>query len=99
MDKKQDKIREMARVRGLLVAATPAVDLGKLRYRKLEAAKIAALQEMEGDFNSKMTITNDMKTDLTWWPNNISVQDRKLFRAGTEIYLYRDTSCSGWGVT
>lgn len=36
LSKPHDKIREVARVIGLLVAATPAVDLGKLHYRNLE---------------------------------------------------------------
>lgn len=43
MFKSRTKIREVARVTALLVAATPAVKLGKLHYRKLEAAKIEAL--------------------------------------------------------
>lgn len=44
-----------------------------------------------------MTITNEMKADLTWWINNISTQDRQIFRAGTDIDLYTDASGTGWG--
>lgn len=46
---------------GLLVAAIPAVELGKLHYRHLESAKITALRKSCGDFDKKMLITDDMK--------------------------------------
>lgn len=44
MDKGKEKIREVARVTGLMVAATPALPLGRLHYRKLEREKIFALK-------------------------------------------------------
>lgn len=97
LSKERHTIRGVARVIGMLVAATPAVELGKLHYRKLEAAKIAALKEEKGDFNRKMTITNDMREDLNWWINNVSIQDRQIFRTGPDIELYTDASRSGWG--
>lgn len=96
-NKSRDKIREVARVTGLLVAAFPAVELGKLHYRQLEAEKIAALQCEQGNFNSYMKITEGMKTDLQWWIDNISTQDRKIFRPGTDIDIYTDASTTGWG--
>lgn len=80
IQKKREKIREVARVIGLLVAAIPAVEMGKLHYRKLETAKIAALQNNNGNFDKWMPITDDMKTDLRWWVNQVAVQNRKIFR-------------------
>lgn len=53
MNKKKDKIREVARVIGILVAAIPAVEMGKLHYRKLERAKIAALAKERGNFDKR----------------------------------------------
>lgn len=97
LGKSKDRIREVARVTGLLVAATPAVELGKLHYRKLETEKTAALQLQYGNFDNWMTITADMKTDLSWWLDNIYTQDRKIFRGGTDIDLYTDASSLGWG--
>ncbi|XP_050693987.1 uncharacterized protein LOC126984394 [Eriocheir sinensis] len=97
LGKQRVKIREVARVTGLLVAAIPAVELEKLHYRKLETAKIAALQKEKGNFSRRMTITNEMKADLTWWLNNISTQERQIFRASTDIDLYTDASGTGWG--
>lgn len=97
LGKDKEKIREVARIIGLLVAATSAVELGKLHYWKLERGKIAALQAEQGNFNRRMVITNEMKADLTWWLNNISVQDRKILRTAADIELYTDASSTGWG--
>lgn len=96
-NKSHDKIREVARVTGLLVAAFPAVELGKLHYRQLEAAKIAALQCAQGNFDSCMKITEGMRTDLQWWLENTSTQVRRIFRPGTDIDIYTDASNTGWG--
>ena len=74
--KTHDKIREVARVIGLLVAAIPAVELGKLHYRHLESAKITALRKCCGNFEKKMLITDEMKTDLMWWIEHVETQHR-----------------------
>lgn len=95
--KSKETIREVARVTGLLVAAIPAVEMGKLHYRKVEMEKIAALQVAGGNFDRWMPITEAMKSDLCWWIDNITTQDRKIFRPGTDINLYTDASNIGWG--
>lgn len=51
LKKTREKIRELARVIGLLVAAVAAMRLGKLYYKKLKNAKIAALQNNYGNFD------------------------------------------------
>lgn len=63
MCKSKEKIQEVARITGLLMAAIPVVELGKLHYRKLEDPKIAALHKVNRDFDQFMTITDDMKSD------------------------------------
>ncbi|MPC35590.1 hypothetical protein E2C01_029015 [Portunus trituberculatus] len=97
MCKSKEKIREVTMVTGLLVAATPAGELGRLHYRKLEAAKTAALCQVNGDFDQFMVLMDDMKLDLHWWLHNMSVQCRKIFRAAANIHLFTDTSTTGWG--
>ena len=99
MAKSKDSIREVARVVGLLVAATPAVELGKLHYRKLESAKISALRSSKDNLDAAMDITSEMKVDLSWWLDNVSVQRRKIFRSAASVELYTDASNSGWGGT
>lgn len=96
-NKKKDKIREVAKVIGILVAAIPAVEIGKLHYRKLERTKIAALAKERGNFEKWMEITEEMKADLKWWISHVAGENRKIFRAGTEIEQYTDASNLGWG--
>lgn len=93
----RDTIRNVAKVIGYLVAAVPAVEMGKLHYRYLEMAKISALQRTGGNFDKWMDITSDMKTDLLWWIDNVAVQDRKIFRPGIDLEIYTDASNLGWG--
>ena len=77
-----------------MVAAFPAVELGKLHYRQLEKAKIAALQTSFGDFELWMPITDVMKADLQWWLDSVAT---RIFTSGTEIDLYTDASNLGCG--
>lgn len=93
----REKIREVARGIGILVAAIPAVEMGKLYYRKLESAKISALPGAKGNFDEWMIVTDEMKSDLNWWIKEVANQDRKIFRKCTEIDLYTDASNLGWG--
>ena len=97
LGKSRDRIREVARVTGLLVAAIPAVEMGKLHYRQLEKEKIAALRLVGGNFDSWMNVTVGMRTDLNWWVDNVSTQVRKIFRPGPDVDLYTDASNLGWG--
>lgn len=97
ISKTHDRIREVARVIGLLVAAIPAVELGKLHYRNLESAKITALERSCGNFDKQMLITDVMKIDLMWWIEHVETQHRRIIHPGTEIVLYTDASDLGWG--
>jgi ribonuclease HI len=90
-------IREVAKIIGLIVASFSAVEYGKLHYRQLEINKIYALQKSYGNYDSLMEITNDMKTELHWWIENLSLQVRHIFKKPVEIEMYTDASRLGWG--
>ena len=57
---------EVVRIFSLLLAVFQVVELGKLHYRQLEAAKSPPLQEMNGNFDSKIFIIKVIKTDQYW---------------------------------
>ncbi|MPC51744.1 hypothetical protein E2C01_045597 [Portunus trituberculatus] len=57
--KSREKIQGVARVIGLLVAAIPAVEMGKLHCGQLEMAKITALQTEKGNFDQWMAYPKD----------------------------------------
>ncbi|WAR19958.1 hypothetical protein MAR_001796 [Mya arenaria] len=86
---KQDraKIRDVARVLGLLVSSFSAVEFGPLFYRTIECAKIQALQHHAGDYESMMSITESIKNELSWWSQNLSHQDRQIMRLFMETQI------------
>ncbi|CAG2233745.1 unnamed protein product [Mytilus edulis] len=95
--KNKCKIREVARVLGILISSLPAVEFGKLYYRKIEREKIKALKLAMGDFDSEMFVTSEMKQDLKWWSDNIYTQKRKFNRGNPQVIIQTDASKLGWG--
>lgn len=87
----------MAKVITLLICAIPEIKMWILHHNKLETAKTSALEKEKGTFDKWMAIIYEMKTSLIWWINNFAMQDRQCFRTVTEINLYTDGSCLGWG--
>jgi hypothetical protein len=61
------KIREVARVLGLIVSSFSAVDHARLYYREIEKAKFIALIKSCGNFDAPMKITSNMREELNWW--------------------------------
>ncbi len=90
-------IRQVAHVIGVLVSSLPAVQYGALHYRKLELGKTQALRENYGNFDAFMTLSEDAKTELLWWIDNIMCAQKVLITPSPEIILTTDASNIGWG--
>ena len=99
LEKNQAKIREVARIIGLIVSSFSAVDCGPLHYRVLEREKNIALRDAHGNFEQFMNITEEMKQELSWWIENVHKQIRIISRGSPEITIKRDASLIGWGAT
>ena len=91
------KIREVARVVGLMVAAFSAVEFGPLFYRELEKAKIGALSQNCGKFDADMHLTDKMHIELDWWIENVPTSYRKISHGSPQMKVVTDASLSGWG--
>ena len=91
------KIRDVARVLGLMVSSFSAVDFAPLHYRNIEKEKILALQKSKGNFESTMIITDRMKSDLIWWIDNLPNQKRLICHDNPSLIITTDASLSGWG--
>ena len=93
------KIREVARVIGLLVAAFPGVEHGPLHYRQLELCKIASLKVNAGRFNANMQITREGKQELLWWIHRLTdpLLLTHIDRGSPTIMIETDASQLGWG--
>jgi len=47
------------------------VAYGPLFYRDLEMAKTEALRLKRANYNSTMVLSDDMKSELQWWVDNL----------------------------
>ena len=98
-DKNISKIRDVARVIGLIVSSFSAVEYGQLHYRDLEHNKSEALKHHCGNFEASMNITEAMRVELTWWIENLNKQIRHVSHGNPQIILETDASLEGWGAS
>lgn len=82
-----------------MVSSFSAVEYGLLFYRKVELAKIHALQVNCGNYDSIMPISADMKEDLTWWINNLETQKQHISHGKPCMSITSDASLRGWGAS
>ncbi|XP_053400697.1 uncharacterized protein LOC128557387 [Mercenaria mercenaria] len=94
--KSKVSIQNVARVLGLMVSSFSAVEFGHLFYRKIEKEKIQALKNSKGDFSSKMYVTDEMRTELKWWIDNLSSQERVIDHGNADLVIVTDASSFGW---
>ncbi|KAJ8983767.1 hypothetical protein NQ317_006099 [Molorchus minor] len=91
------KIRDLARVLGLLVSACPAVRYGWLYTKTLERDKYLALQKSNANYDAKMQISSLGKSDLNWWEKNILTTYNTIQTDSYDIEIFTDSSLTGWG--
>ena len=89
------RIRDVAKVLGLMVSTFSAVEYAPLYYRCLEKGKIDALKCCKGDYESIMFISDDMKKDLKWWIDNLQYQKRHISHGNPDIIITTDASSHG----
>ncbi len=94
--RKRISIRRVARVIGLLVSVLPASRYGRLHYRRLERAKIAALGSVK-DFNRKCRWPSWCIEDLKWWHKSQRGWKCSFETSVPTSTLITDASLEGWG--
>ena len=97
LDKSKMTIREVAQVIGLMVSSFPAVQFGELYYRALERNKILALQESRGNYDAPMYLSNESRSEIAWWVNNVDSSFKPIFQGDPDLTLTTDACTSGWG--
>jgi hypothetical protein len=65
--KDQDKIRNVAKVIGLIVSSFSAIESGKLLYRNVEKGKIEALKKLKGNYEAYMHGFSAMRSFFIHW--------------------------------
>ena len=61
-----NKIKDIARLLGLMVASFSAVPMGPLHYRELEKEKIKALPQNKNNSEAYLTISDRANDELQW---------------------------------
>ena len=92
-------IRFVAKILGKLSSSFIAVPLGKLHYRTLERLKSKALRMNRGNYDKKVVLTADCKTDILWWERNILNSKNSIIRENPTITPHTDVSLVGWGAS
>lgn len=92
-------IRQLAEAVGLMVASFPAVEFGKLYYRRCDNFKTLALRQHMGNYNAMVHLPNVCMSDLHWWEENIRNTSAPIRRMAPDITLTSDASTKGWGGT
>ena len=90
-------ISATACVIGTLVAACPAVDYGWLYTKRLERGKFLALVNSNGDFDQRMDLNKEMRSDVKWWQENIKTAKKPIRDDRYCLEIFTDASLTGWG--
>ena len=95
--KSRPSIRQVAQVVGGLIATRYANRSHLLYTKAMETAKIQALRDNAFNFDKKMDLTDDMKSELTWWLQHLPTLVAPIHLSNFDIEVRTDASLSGWG--
>ena len=93
--KSECSILEVSQVIGLFVDSLPAVQYGKLHYRRLEIGKNIALKL--ANYHTTMCLSPAAKADLMWWADNVLESRNPISPGKIDIEISCDASKKGWG--
>ena len=86
----------LAHLIGLLTSCIPAVQIAPLHYRGLQYLRSKALQLNHLDYNHRVPISEEAKTDLTWWVIDLNAEMCRLINPRVALMnLETDTATQG----
>lgn len=97
ISKHMPTIREVAQVIGKIISSFPGVTHGPLYYRAIERNKTEALKIRKGNFDKRMTLSEDSKIELQWWAQNVIESKNVISHGHPSCTLTTDASLTGWG--
>ena len=98
MQSDQITIRDLARLIGKIVSSFPSAAYGPLFYLDLEMAKTEALKLERGNYDSTMVLSDNMKSELQWWVDNLETATSPISNGNPDIVIDTDASLIGWGL-
>ena len=98
LSKCQVTIRTVASLIGKFVSSLPASLYGPLHYRVLERDKNRALKSAKGNFEAKMQLSDEGKSEVLWWKENIDSMSAPIHWPPITQEISTDASGkNGWG--
>ena len=91
-------IREVAQVLEKIVSSFPGVMYGTLYYRHIEYDKTCALRNNQWNFDRRMSLLANAKSELEWWIANVMTAENVMTRGQPSCELMTDASNEGWGL-
>ncbi|VDI36333.1 Hypothetical predicted protein [Mytilus galloprovincialis] len=88
---RQMSIRQFAQIIGKLIAAEPGVEHALIYIKSLEIEKDKFLKQNNGDFDTKIIISNESVDVLNWWISHVESSFKPLVRKDPEIILKTET--------
>ena len=95
-NKKDLKIRDLAKFLDMSEAALPAVHFGRLNTWNLLKIKNNALKISKGNYESKCRLNDASHIELKWWIKNVSYKNR-INTPTPCVTIYSDPCPTGWG--
>jgi hypothetical protein len=95
---KRCKIRNFARLVGLLISVCPAIEYGWLYTKAFERCKFLNLKNND-NYDRYMNIPPSLYSDFDWWIKSIDKSICKIKFDEYKLEIYSDASTTGWGIT
>jgi hypothetical protein len=91
-------IRQVASVIGKIVSSLPGSLPGALYYRRLEKDKDIALKANKGNYECKMTLSDESREELLWWKEHVVTTFAPIHWPPITKEISTDASGkNGWG--
>jgi hypothetical protein len=91
-------VRDVCKVVGFLVSATPAIHHARLHLRHLQTVIIRTLEKSHQNYEAPIFLDMDAMEDLRFWTTNLSDHNGQLISPPPpDAVLFTDASDYGWG--
>lgn len=91
-------IREFSGFIGTLGSCCPTLKYGWSHMKAFEREKFLALKKNSDNYESRMTLSNDLQIDFDWWKSHVEKTSCPIKQFKPVIEIFSDASSSGWGV-
>ena len=79
-------------------AATRAVPLAPLFYRKLQQALQRTSEQSDQDYSAQLILSTGKQEELQWWLDHLSAWNGRIIMTGKpSLVIESDVSTQGWG--